>query len=266
MPATAEETMMREAIASGTPTPETQPATAAPTVAPPTAVPQPAQPEGAAYTASEAPTFAPREVAPGETVESRLTGLLSKDSPYISQARQGAAETAQGRGLLNTTIAAGAGEREAIRAALPIATADAATAARAAESAQQAEQLATTEGYRGEITSVAREQQAGLESGLSKQEHQQRLDLEAKAQELTGDRADQKTYVELASGIQQQYQSEYLKIQQTADTIMDAGAKLVAIEALNKSTLSQQNMLSAIYGVDATWVDGITRVVTEEAA
>ncbi len=66
-------------------------------------------------------------VEPESTVESRLTGLLSQDSSYMDRARAGAAQTANTRGLLNTSMAAGAGEAAAIDAALPIAQQDAQT-------------------------------------------------------------------------------------------------------------------------------------------
>jgi hypothetical protein len=62
--------------------------------------------------------------APDNTVETRLTGLLAKDSNYMKQARAGAAQTANQRGLLNTSLTATGGESAAIAAALPIAAQD----------------------------------------------------------------------------------------------------------------------------------------------
>ena len=59
------------------------------------------------------------------TVEDKMTGLLSKSSPYTKLAQTGAKKQAASRGMLNSSIAAGAGEEAAIRSALPIATADA---------------------------------------------------------------------------------------------------------------------------------------------
>lgn len=60
-----------------------------------------------------------------ETVAGRLETVLSADSPYIQRAEQRGAEYAQSRGLLNTSIAAGATTAAAIDAALPIAQQDA---------------------------------------------------------------------------------------------------------------------------------------------
>ena len=54
-----------------------------------------------------------------------LNKLLSEGSSYLDLARTGAAQTANSRGLLNSSMAAGAGEAAAIGAALPIAQSDA---------------------------------------------------------------------------------------------------------------------------------------------
>lgn len=75
-----------------------------------------------------------REVdANKETVSGNLNQLISDDSKYIQAARAGAAQTANSRGLLNSSMAAGAGEAEAIKAALPIATSDAGIYGKAAD-------------------------------------------------------------------------------------------------------------------------------------
>jgi hypothetical protein len=67
------------------------------------------------------------EVQQDELVESRLGNLLSRDNPYIQNARQRGIQGASRRGLLNSSIAAGGAERAAIEAGLPIASADAQT-------------------------------------------------------------------------------------------------------------------------------------------
>lgn len=65
-------------------------------------------------------------VNPESTVEGRLTGLLSQQSPYMQRARQAATEASNRRGLLNTSMAVGAAQGAAIDRALPIAQQDAA--------------------------------------------------------------------------------------------------------------------------------------------
>lgn len=59
------------------------------------------------------------------TVAGRLNTLLSSDSPYIKQAEQRAKEEASRKGLLNSSMAIGAGREAAISQAMPIAQQDA---------------------------------------------------------------------------------------------------------------------------------------------
>lgn len=65
------------------------------------------------------------EVNKESTVEGRLAGLLSQNNPYIDRARTEAAQSANRRGMLNSSMAAGAAEGAAIDRALPIAQQDA---------------------------------------------------------------------------------------------------------------------------------------------
>ena len=71
--------------------------------------------------------FINRDVQKEDTVQWQMDNLLDKQSRYITSARQRGTEQAAGRGLLNSSIAAGTAERAAIDAALPIAQQDAST-------------------------------------------------------------------------------------------------------------------------------------------
>lgn len=64
-------------------------------------------------------------IGPGGLVQNRLVDVIGENSRFIQQARTGAANQANSRGLLNSSIAAGAGEGAAIDRALPIASQDA---------------------------------------------------------------------------------------------------------------------------------------------
>ena len=66
-----------------------------------------------------------RDVNGNELVQNQMGSVLNSDSPYIQNARLNGTEMANSRGLLNSSIAAGAAQREAIQAALPIAASDA---------------------------------------------------------------------------------------------------------------------------------------------
>lgn len=91
----------------------------------------------------------------GMTVEERMTGLLNKENPYMQVARTGAAQVANSRGLLNSSIAAGAGEEAAIKSALPIAQQDAAYYQNLGQQKNQ-----------GAVTSILNKEQGATESKL----------------------------------------------------------------------------------------------------
>ena len=66
-----------------------------------------------------------RQVTPNELVANQLNSLLGSGSQYIDNARRRGAEYANSRGLMNSSIGAGASQRAAIEAGLPIAQSDA---------------------------------------------------------------------------------------------------------------------------------------------
>jgi hypothetical protein len=66
-----------------------------------------------------------RNITPNELVANQLDQLLRSNSPYVQNARQRGAEYAASRGNINSSIGAGASERAALEAALPIASSDA---------------------------------------------------------------------------------------------------------------------------------------------
>lgn len=86
---------------------------------------------------------APEEYKPDDKslVASQLTSILKQDSPYIQLARTRAAQESNARGLLNSSMAAGAGEAAAIDRALPIAQSDAGTFAEAGKYNAEAKNL-----------------------------------------------------------------------------------------------------------------------------
>lgn len=118
-------------------------------MAPGVAAPAPtAMPEKSDVSQATAQTYDASEmtVDPQSTVANQMTGLLSAGSPYMDVARTGALQTANQRGLLNSSIAAGAGEKAAIESAMPIATQDAQTYAQAQMANQQAINAARAQG------------------------------------------------------------------------------------------------------------------------
>jgi len=126
------------------------------------------------------------ELLEEESVEGRMKGLLGSSSPYLEAARSRGKQVAAERGLLNTSIAAGASEAAAIESALPIAQQDAGYL--------QERGLATQAGdiqtghylTQGDISSRLMGEEYGYMGTASEQEAEQARRLSAQEFEQTG--------------------------------------------------------------------------------
>jgi hypothetical protein len=156
-------------------------------------------------TPTETPVYKPpEEYKPtgDATVEGRMTGLLSKGSPYVEQARQSGVTTAQKRGLLNSTMAASAGEKAAIESALPIATQDA-----------NATNTAGMAGYTGKLDAAKSTQTYEQQKGLVGVQAEASSKLQSQAARETA--AIETMKADIASGLsvqeatQKAYQTSY---------------------------------------------------------
>lgn len=90
------------------------------------------QAPAATYTGTQA-NAADWQVQPNQTVQSQVKDIIAENSPLMQQAETRALQKANSRGLMNSSIAVGAGQSALYDAATPIAAADAATYARAGE-------------------------------------------------------------------------------------------------------------------------------------
>lgn len=109
-----------------------------------------------------------RGVGANETVAHQLNQLTDSGSQYILQAQDRARNEASARGMMMSTMAAGAGSRAAIDAALPIAQQDAQTYGRTASenmAAQNADSMQDQSIY-GQLTG----QETGIRANLDESE------------------------------------------------------------------------------------------------
>ena len=91
------------------------------------------------------------------TASGQLEKLLAKDNPLLQQARTRAAQKMNGMGLMNSSMAIGAGESAMYDVAIPIATNDAQTFAKAqSENAAAANQFAMQQNQFGQNAAMAR--------------------------------------------------------------------------------------------------------------
>lgn len=139
-----------------------------------------------------------------DTVAGQVDQLVKKDSPLMQTARAGATQTANSRGLLNSSINSQAGEQAVINAATPIAAADAGYSNAAKSENMQA-------------TNRASEFTAGSQNTFGQQKTAGEQQLAAIGAQTTGSIAQTKAAGEVQSGLsaQQAYQTGQLQTQQT---------------------------------------------------
>lgn len=109
-------------------------------------------------------------VTKDQTVQGQLTDLIDKNSPYMQQAQRRALQGMNDRGLLNSSIAVGAGQDAAIQAALPIAATDAGTFNQAMTNTVNAQNAAKNFEAGAKNTASLQNAQLGTQTSLANAE------------------------------------------------------------------------------------------------
>ena len=227
------------------------------------------------------------DVQPNETVRSQLQQIIADDSPLMQQARTRALQTANSRGLLNSSMAMTAADSAMYDAAMPIATQDASTYARAGEfnsntkntfsrdSNQfvrdaymadfnvQANDWAAQQQFEREYKMLDRQQQLTLERDAIQNGYTSARDQFAARQQTIRD--DKEAALRLQLG-QQDTSLERLRIQIDAQTQSDNVANLNALRSeyadkvfrINTSELSPEKADKAEMDLAATYNPMIT--------
>jgi hypothetical protein len=221
-------------------------------------------------------------VTPEATVSGQLKTLLSKDSPYLREADTRAREEAQKMGLLGSSMAVGAAERERIKAALPIAQQDAQLYGTSALKEQE---------FAG--TSALETQRATSESALGRQAHVENIEalgvqadhqmrLEAYSQDAATRRKKMEmefqssiANIEMDADTRQQYQASATELgtQYNADvstilrttTFATETDRDIALDQLEQVYKNNMNFLASASGVDLNWSTFTTRAVSDKA-
>lgn len=180
-----------------------------------------------------------------ETVAGQLDGVLKSDSPLVTRARAGAAQTANRRGLLNSSMAAGAGEAAAIDAALPIATADAnvyGTASRDNQAATNAALAQTADAAnKASATNATAMNELSLQSMKGTQ-----------ANELAQIEANYKTLIQASDSAGKLYQQITDSINKTMTSDLDPGAKDAFVRRQTELLRSGLGIIGKINNLDLT--------------
>jgi hypothetical protein len=190
-------------------------------------------------TATTAAQFDPvqRQVdAAKETTSGQLQTIMAQDSPLMQQARAQAKQGMAARGLINSSMAQGAGVAAMLERATPIATADATTYANQAITNQQA---ANTGGQ----FNVGQQNQFGLQKGAQTFATSERL----AGQEFTASQAglerEQQSKLQVA-------QQNFTSAQSALDRAQQTALADKSIEAQNALQKAQQDFAAAQSSLD----------------
>ena len=219
--------------------------TAAPTAAP---SPVPAAVPGTAK--AEAYTTAPKEWenTRDQTTAGQLDDIIRDDSPLMQQAKTNAMQQMNTRGLLNSSMAVGAGQGAVIEKALPIASADAQQAARVA--GYNADQTNQTQA----AFDQARTQVSGLNATEANKMLMQHLDNTSKV-DLMNLEANYKNLMQTNASASELYKQAQVNMTNIlSSNTMSAEAKQIAIR--NQLTLLKAGMdiQSSISGLDLSGI------------
>lgn len=203
------------------------------------------------------------------TVAGQMRGLLAENSPYLQVARTGALQTAAGRGLLNSSIAAGAGEEAAIKQALPIAQQDAQTYADIGK--QNAKtisdsllnlQVGQLEHQKSlanaKITGALTTQEAAKQfetQRISEAGQLQRQEIEnAMKAVLQDDQLESAERQQLSQVVGSMGNEALGAVERILrDTNIEAGAKQSAIDAVMRNYRANASTAGAVFGLNLKW-------------
>lgn len=180
-----------------------------------------------------------------QTVEGRIKGLTSADSPLMQQAAAKATGQMNAKGLLNSSIAVGAGQDAVMSAALPIAQQDATTYANAAAAnAGYGQQIGLAEQQQS-FNVANMDQAAGIALGMYDTQLRGDMAKMAKAQGFNLETMHEQQINDLAkAAVLQGYDL----------TKMDTAASQ-ALELLDASTLADIQKMTEAGNIDLTKMD-----------
>jgi hypothetical protein len=192
-----------------------------------------------------------------ETVSGQLDALIRADSPYLQMARSGAMQAANARGLLNTSMAAGAGEAAAIGAATPIAQSDAAIYGTASRDNQAAENAARALNAEASNRASLQTADAANKTTLMAQEQSHQYAMQTlkgeQAEMLANIEANYKTLIQASASAAQFYTAMANNIAAVmADPKTDAATKQGAVDKLNTLLQSGLTIIGATGNIDLT--------------
>lgn len=214
---------------------------------------------------------------PTDTVQGQIAGIIDTNSPLMQQAARRAAEQANSRGLLNSSIAVGAGQEAVMDRALPIAQQDASTytntrlsnqnstnaglqfSAAAENQASQTNASLGTDTSQKNAAAANTLQLTGMDqafkTAIANTDAQNKVVLQQLGDQtkvgLANIEADYKTLMQTSSSAADMYRQTLDSISKVvADTNMNATAKATAINGYMGWLKNSMNLVASINGVN----------------
>lgn len=195
--------------------------------------------------AAPTPTAAPAYGA--DDVQNRVKNIASQDSALNQMARTEAAKVMNSRGMLNSSMYAGAAQDAVLRQAVPIASQESNQAFQASESGLQ---RASTEGMQ--------------DKDIANQKYLQQTDIGFRQGEGALDRAstekiqswnlkssDRNAAANFLTSMETMYQSAYQSIM--ANPNLDATQRTAQLNAAKTMRDKQLNFVEQMYSIDLNW-------------
>lgn len=210
-------------------------------------------------------TYKPTSVSLGanETVEGRLEGLLSKNNPLLQRARAQSMQQSNRRGLVNSTMAAGAGERAVIETATPIASQDASAFQTAAFRNQDAENQAGM--FNAQTANQFSSDRANKfhDSTMQQNQFQQQKDLQTQQGNQSMEQLERQAELNRQNNARNEvtstaraYDAEIQRILQ--DPNMDEGAKQAQVNSIAQQRDAVMKLAADLGGIDLSSILGVT--------
>ena len=175
-----------------------------------------------------------------DTVEGRLNSIIDKNSALQQSAATRANEQMASRGLVNSSMAVGAGQKAVIDSALPIATSDAAAMQGVKSSNAQAANAASALGATGAQQQQAITRQGEVQAGLQESQGKIQAGLQ-EGQGIIQSRLQQERG-EIETALQTADAASKVDLQARAAVI---DKELQELKGAQESTLSAQNAAQA---------------------
>ena len=197
------------------------------------------------------------------TVQGQLKTITSQSSPLMEQAKAEGLKTANRRGLLNSSLAAGTSQAEVLKAATPIAQQDAQTEATRQMTDNTFRQSAGLNTQQAQINSDLSAQNAAQASALSAQESTQTRALNKDVYGYNSNLSAQNAAQTAAQSAQEAKQAQTLQSQKSTQDLALQQAQNASAEKIASWNVSQNDKQAAITAtqqIDATYANTVASI------